>query len=53
MVPKDQYVETYQRLKAKYAPQLVAMWTEKTDPQKFVFEDIAIASWLICLWKLE
>ena len=28
-------------------------WTEKTDPVKFVFEDIAIASWLISLWELE
>uniref|UniRef100_A0A914CD46 tRNA (uracil-O(2)-)-methyltransferase n=1 Tax=Acrobeloides nanus TaxID=290746 RepID=A0A914CD46_9BILA len=26
-------------------------WTEKTDPQKFVFEDCAIASYLIELWR--
>jgi hypothetical protein len=28
-------------------------WTEKTDPRKFVYEDIAIASYLLCLWKEE
>ena len=28
-------------------------WTEKTDPKKFVYEDIAIATYLICLWKQE
>ena len=26
-------------------------WVEVTDPSKHVFEDIAIATWLICLWK--
>ncbi|KAJ1674915.1 tRNA(Ser) Um(44) 2'-O-methyltransferase [Spiromyces aspiralis] len=50
LVPKDLYTETYQRLKAKHAHWLVSVWTEKTDPQKFVYEDIAIASWLLCLW---
>ncbi|CAB5204592.1 unnamed protein product [Rhizophagus irregularis] len=53
LVPKELYKETYQRLKSKYATDLVRNWTEKTDPVKFVFEDIAIASWLISLWELE
>ncbi|CAG8623275.1 2640_t:CDS:10 [Cetraspora pellucida] len=53
LVPKDLYMQTYQYLKGKYAKELVRNWTEKTDPAKFVFEDIAIASWLISLWKLE
>ncbi|RIA86528.1 hypothetical protein C1645_779488 [Glomus cerebriforme] len=53
LVPKELYKETYQRLKSKYATDLVRNWTEKTDPIKFVFEDIAIASWLIALWELE
>lgn len=26
------------------------MWPENTDPLKFVYEDIAIATYLICLW---
>lgn len=28
-------------------------WPEKTDPRKFVFEDIAIASFLISLWEMD
>ncbi|KAI8137877.1 hypothetical protein BJV82DRAFT_328010 [Fennellomyces sp. T-0311] len=53
LVPKETYVDMYQRLKNKYAADLVSNWTEKTDPQKFVFEDIGIASYLICLWQQE
>ena len=29
------------------------MWPEVTDPLKFVYEDISIASYLILLWKQE
>jgi tRNASer (uridine44-2'-O)-methyltransferase len=29
----------------------VKNWPEVTDPQKFVFEDIAIASYLLVLWE--
>ncbi|KAG2186825.1 hypothetical protein INT44_003051 [Umbelopsis vinacea] len=53
LVPKEMYHETYARMKAKYADKIISQWTEKTDPTKFVFEDIAIASYLICLWQLE
>ncbi|KAI9288047.1 hypothetical protein BC943DRAFT_317676 [Umbelopsis sp. AD052] len=53
LVPKEMYHETYARIKAKYADKIISQWTEKTDPTKFVFEDIAIASYLICLWQLE
>lgn len=31
----------------------ISNWTEKTDPKKFVYEDLAIASYLLCLWKEE
>ncbi|KAF9170138.1 tRNA methyltransferase 44 [Mortierella sp. AD011] len=53
MVPKELYLETYARLKDKHAQKWVQSWPEKTDPRKFVFEDIAIASWLVALWELE
>ncbi|KAI7898365.1 uncharacterized protein BX663DRAFT_525074 [Cokeromyces recurvatus] len=53
LVPKEAYQTMYQTMKTKYGPQLVANWTEKTDPKKFVYEDIAIASYLLCLWKEE
>jgi hypothetical protein len=32
---------------------LADTWTEKTDPLKFVYEDIAIAAFLISLWEFE
>ncbi|KAK4509319.1 uncharacterized protein ATC70_007670 [Mucor velutinosus] len=53
LVPKDTYQSMYQYIKAKYGPHLVANWTEKTDPKKFVYEDLAIASYLLCIWKEE
>ncbi|ORZ24566.1 hypothetical protein BCR42DRAFT_366002, partial [Absidia repens] len=53
LVPKDVYLHKYQEIKTKYAGVLVSSWTEKTDPRKFVYEDIAIASYLICLWLME
>ncbi|KAG0232422.1 tRNA methyltransferase 44 [Actinomortierella wolfii] len=53
LVPKDLYVETYARLKEKHAKKWVENWPERTDAVKFVFEDIAIAAWLVALWQLE
>ncbi|KAI7892223.1 uncharacterized protein EV154DRAFT_562429 [Mucor mucedo] len=53
LVSKETYQSMYQYIKSKYGPELVANWTEKTDPKKFVFEDLAIASYLLCLWKQE
>ncbi|KAI8969066.1 hypothetical protein BDF20DRAFT_893057 [Mycotypha africana] len=53
LVPKETYQYMYQYMKAKYGAKLIADWTEKTDPKKFVYEDLAIATYLICLWKEE
>ncbi|PVU88627.1 hypothetical protein BB559_005479 [Furculomyces boomerangus] len=53
IVDKEQYNEIYKKLKTKYSKKLVENWTEKTDPLKHVYEDIAIASWLISMWSLE
>ncbi|KAF9951120.1 tRNA methyltransferase 44 [Mortierella alpina] len=53
LVPKELYLSTYARMKEKYAQKWVQSWPEKTDPRKFVFEDIAIAAWLVALWELE
>ncbi|OMJ27797.1 putative tRNA (uracil-O(2)-)-methyltransferase [Smittium culicis] len=50
-VNKSQYDEIYANLKEKYASKLVENWQEKTDPSKFIFEDLAIASWLISIWS--
>ena len=41
----------YNYLKEKYGKSLVADWPEVTDPQKFVFEDIAIAAYLLTVFS--
>ena len=50
IVPKVKYQDLYAVLKDKYGC-WVHKWIESTDPSKHVFEDIAIATWLICLWN--
>ena len=52
IIPKKSYQEKYQELKEKYA-EWVEKWPETTDPRKHVFEDVAIATWLILLWDWE
>lgn len=42
--------ERYALLKKKYAKLLLDSWTEQTDPQKHVFEDLCIAAFLLELW---
>ena len=51
----ETYCSHYNRLKSKYSVELLEIWKtlEKTDPLKFIFEDIAIASYLLTLWSEE
>lgn len=51
----ENYCENYNRLKQKYVQPLMRIWTtiENTDPIKFIYEDIAIAAYLITLWQEE
>lgn len=51
ILPQAVVQNTYARLKAKYARNLVLAWVESTDPGKHVFEDLGIASFLIELWR--
>ncbi|KAI0223575.1 hypothetical protein LSAT2_025254, partial [Lamellibrachia satsuma] len=51
LVPIDKYNERYQDMKARYGKHLVE--PEGTDPRKFVYEDIAIAAYLLVLWEEE
>jgi len=50
LINLEDYVSTYKLLKDKYAGQLVANWSESSDPEKSVHEDIGIAAYLSCLW---
>uniref|UniRef100_A0A1I7RNZ0 tRNA (uracil-O(2)-)-methyltransferase n=1 Tax=Bursaphelenchus xylophilus TaxID=6326 RepID=A0A1I7RNZ0_BURXY len=51
LIDEDVYVNVYQDIKANHGRELVKKWTERTDPQKYVFEDCGIASYLICLQR--
>lgn len=51
VVDKVDFQNRYITLKKKYSKFLVENWVESTDPKKHVFEDIAIASFLIELWR--
>ncbi|XP_037118567.1 probable tRNA (uracil-O(2)-)-methyltransferase [Syngnathus acus] len=52
LLPVEKYSMVYQRLKEKYKA-LVKVWPEVTDPEKFVYEDVAIATYLLVLWSEE
>lgn len=53
LVSVDKYAELYSQLKEKYGVEIVKIWPENTDPLKFVYEDIAIASYLLIIWEKE
>jgi tRNASer (uridine44-2'-O)-methyltransferase len=51
IIPQKRVQDTYAHLKKTYAKKLTTNWAEKTDPSKHVFEDLAIAAFLMELWK--
>lgn len=53
VVPRVAFQNRYIALKKKYSGPLVANWVESTDPKKHVFEDLAVAAFLIELWHLR
>lgn len=50
IIPQIRAQNTYSRLKVKYGRTLCENWVETTDPTKHVFEDLAIAAFLVELW---
>lgn len=51
LISTEKYAEVYQNLKSKYGREMVKIWPECTDPAKFVYEDVAIASYILLLWE--
>lgn len=53
LIQPDEYCNLYYNLKIKYSPRLLELWPLKanTDPKKYIFEDLAIATYLIVLWS--
>ncbi|EDW34584.1 GL21500 [Drosophila persimilis] len=53
LVDVEKYNDLYKELKQKHAQRLLQYWQtaqESTDPLKFIYEDLAIAAYLIVLW---
>jgi len=54
LIDPEEFSKTYVRLKQKYGTAMENIWiTESTDPKKYVYEDVSIASYLIVLWQQE
>nr|CAG4646338.1 EOG090X07W1 [Macrothrix elegans] len=53
LVSMEEYNTLYRELKSKYVPGIAKVWPECTDPEKFIHEDIAIATYLILVWRKE
>lgn len=51
LISADRYLKIYHNMKNKYYNKILEIWTESTDPKKFIIEDIAIASYLLVLWN--
>lgn len=51
VVDRVLFQDTYIQLKKKYSKFLVDNWAESTDPKKHVFEELAIAAFLLELWN--
>jgi tRNASer (uridine44-2'-O)-methyltransferase len=52
LVPREEFQDLYLQLRNRHAKRLVDGWREKTDPKKHAFEDLLIAAFLICLWRV-
>ncbi|MGH0155237.1 UNVERIFIED_CONTAM: hypothetical protein FKN15_028944 [Acipenser sinensis] len=52
LIAVEKYSHLYQQLKEKYK-EMVKVWPEVTDPEKFVYEDVAIATYLLVMWEEE
>ncbi|XP_037946447.1 probable tRNA (uracil-O(2)-)-methyltransferase [Teleopsis dalmanni] len=54
MIDNEYYNDLYKTLKIKYAEKVIKFWDdakESTDPLKFIYEDLAIAAYLITYWQ--
>lgn len=51
VIPQHRVQNTYSLLKSKYAADLCQRWVEDTEPSKHVFEDLAITSFFVELWR--
>ena len=53
LVGVHDYSLEYQRLKERYAGDIITNWGESSDPEKFVHEDLGIAAYILLLWRRQ
>ncbi|XP_061389472.1 probable tRNA (uracil-O(2)-)-methyltransferase [Musca vetustissima] len=56
LVDIEKYNSLYNEFKKKYGERAMTLWNEakeSTDPLKFIYEDLAIAAYLIALWQSD
>uniref|UniRef100_A0A1B0BL79 tRNA (uracil-O(2)-)-methyltransferase n=1 Tax=Glossina palpalis gambiensis TaxID=67801 RepID=A0A1B0BL79_9MUSC len=56
LIDPEKYNQLYRCLKLKYSQEILKLWQtaeESTDPLKFIYEDLAIAAYLITLWRSD
>ncbi|MFH4973663.1 hypothetical protein AB6A40_000372 [Gnathostoma spinigerum] len=51
LIDAEKYTKLYMHIKNALGKEICMNWTERTDPQKFVFEDCAISAYLQELWS--
>ncbi|XP_043652951.1 probable tRNA (uracil-O(2)-)-methyltransferase [Drosophila teissieri] len=54
LINVEKYNDLYKELKQRHSQRLLEHWKtaqESTDPLKFIYEDLAIAAYLIVLWS--
>ncbi|XP_023308413.2 probable tRNA (uracil-O(2)-)-methyltransferase isoform X1 [Lucilia cuprina] len=56
LIDNEKYNRLYNEFKQKYSESAMKLWNdakESTDPLKFIYEDLAIAAYLITLWQSD
>merc|ERR1719402_291197 len=53
LVDIGEYRREYNNIKDKYSKDIIDNWGEVSDPEKFVHEDLGIASYLLLIWRRQ
>merc|ERR1719402_88468 len=53
LVDIGEYSREYNNIKDKYSKDIIDNWGEVSDPDKFVYEDLGIAAYLLLIWRRQ
>ena len=51
-IDKEFYAETFENIKSNFTKEIFSEWNESTDPRKYIYEDVGIASFIYLLVQL-